>query len=222
MASSSSDWAQLYEQADFHGQAAVPSIGFSDATSVATSGSSDIINPSSSITSSAGDQTLTPKGCGSKPIRRRSRASKKAPTTLLNASSANFRALVQQFTGCSSPPNSFGSQKGPINLDFGLGSAQNRSYATAEMAPFDSIYYHGQSQMQERQQPTENAQQLPQYQGSLDHLPDRNAYFSMSSDPGPSLDRPADDGLFNMDDIALQELAKESFSDENMNNIDCF
>ena len=76
--------------------------------------------------------------------------------------------------------------------------------------------------MQERQQPTENAQQLLQEQGSLDHLPDRNAYFSMSSDLGPSLDRPADDGLFNMDDIALQELAKESFSDENMNNIDCF
>lgn len=34
----------------------------------------------------------------SKP-RRRSRASRKAPTTLLNASTANFRDLVQQFTG---------------------------------------------------------------------------------------------------------------------------
>jgi hypothetical protein len=33
---------------------------------------------------------------------------------------------------------------------------------------------------------------------------------------------PADYGLFNMDDIALQELVNESFSDENMNNIDCF
>ncbi|KAJ6427233.1 hypothetical protein OIU84_022767 [Salix udensis] len=95
-----------------------PPLDSPGATSVATSGSSDIINPSSSITSSGGDQTLTPKGCGSKPIRRRSRASKKAPTTLLNASSANFRALVQQFTGCSSPPNSFGEPKGSDQLEF--------------------------------------------------------------------------------------------------------
>jgi len=76
--------------------------------------------------------------------------------------------------------------------------------------------------MQGRQQPRENAQQLHQDQGLLDHLPNSNAYFSLSSNLGPNLDRPADDGLFNMDDIALQELAKESFSDENMNNIDCF
>ncbi|XP_048318812.1 uncharacterized protein LOC112489192 [Ziziphus jujuba] len=59
----------------------------------------------------------------SKPIRRRSRASKKTPTTLLNANANNFRALVQQFTGCPSNPISFRNQKGPVNLNFGLKNA---------------------------------------------------------------------------------------------------
>ncbi|CAK7356398.1 unnamed protein product [Dovyalis caffra] len=219
VASSSSDWVQLYEQSNIHGPA-TSSFGFSDARSVATSGASDIINPSSSVTSSTGDQTLTSKGFLPKPIKRRSRASKKTPTTLLNASTANFRALVQQFTGC--PSISVGGQKGPINLNFGLGSAQNHSYAPAEMPPFDNGYYHTQAQMQQRQQPRQNVHQLHRDQGLLDNLPNSNAYFSVSNDLGPNLDMLADDGLLDMDDIALQELAKESFSHETMDNIDCF
>ncbi|KAK6157054.1 hypothetical protein DH2020_011302 [Rehmannia glutinosa] len=35
----------------------------------------------------------------SKPIRRRSRASRRTPTTLLNTDATNFRAMVQRFTG---------------------------------------------------------------------------------------------------------------------------
>ncbi|CAK9321305.1 unnamed protein product [Citrullus colocynthis] len=56
----------------------------------------------------------------SKP-RRRSRASRKAPTTLLNASTANFRDLVQQFTGFQAAGAALplGSHKGPVNLSFG-------------------------------------------------------------------------------------------------------
>lgn len=227
MASQSSDWVQLYQQGSIHGQA-TSSFGFSDATIVnVTSGASDhIINPSSSsITSSTGDQRLTPQGCVSKPVTRRSRASKKTPATLINASTANFRALVQQFTGC--PPStsiSFGSHKGPINLNFGLGSAQNHSCATAETEPLGNSYYHRRLS-QIMQQPRQNAQQLHQDQGcnvSLDNLPNSNAYSSVCSDLGPHLEMPADYGLFNMDDIALQDLVNESFSDENMNNIDCF
>ncbi|OIW19911.1 hypothetical protein TanjilG_28890 [Lupinus angustifolius] len=41
---------------------------------------------------------LSPGGRVSKP-RRRSRASRKTPTTLLNTYTTNFRAMVQQFTG---------------------------------------------------------------------------------------------------------------------------
>lgn len=69
---------------------------------------------------------LFPRSSIGKPIRRRSRASKKAPTTLLNANANNFRALVQQFTGChSSNPTNY---KGPINLNFA-------QYSLPEEAP---------------------------------------------------------------------------------------
>ncbi|CAI9760012.1 unnamed protein product [Fraxinus pennsylvanica] len=58
---------------------------------------------------------LIPKvGSIHKPIRKRSKASKNTPTTLLNANPTNFRALVQQFTGCRSA----GAYKGPITLNF--------------------------------------------------------------------------------------------------------
>ncbi|KAL9287473.1 putative VQ motif-containing protein [Arabidopsis thaliana] len=50
---------------------------------------------------------------------RRSRASRRAiPTTLLNANTSNFRALVQKFTGRSAGGES-NRRKGPVTLDFG-------------------------------------------------------------------------------------------------------
>ncbi|KAE9603291.1 hypothetical protein Lal_00008174 [Lupinus albus] len=65
----------------------------------------------SHITSSS---HLVPKGnIAFKPIQRRSRASKRTPTTLVNANTNNFRELVQQFTSC--PITSF--SKGPITLN---------------------------------------------------------------------------------------------------------
>ncbi|KAE9594284.1 hypothetical protein Lal_00001214 [Lupinus albus] len=76
-------------------------------------------------------QLNTPKGHNnnvSKPIRRRSRASKRTPTTLLNANTTNFRALVQQFTGCPSTTtmSSLIVHKGPITLNFKNGNATTR------------------------------------------------------------------------------------------------
>lgn len=50
---------------------------------------------------------------------RRSRASRRAvPTTLLNASPSNFRALVQKFTGRSAAGEA-NRRRGPVTLDFG-------------------------------------------------------------------------------------------------------
>uniref|UniRef100_A0A7N0UCU5 VQ domain-containing protein n=1 Tax=Kalanchoe fedtschenkoi TaxID=63787 RepID=A0A7N0UCU5_KALFE len=46
-----------------------------------------------------------------KPARKRSRASRRTPTTLLSTNTSNFRAMVQQFTG------------GPSALGFGIGDA---------------------------------------------------------------------------------------------------
>ncbi|KAJ8567756.1 hypothetical protein K7X08_019964 [Anisodus acutangulus] len=74
-----------------------------------------------SPTNSFSSHELSPKNCSlKKPIRRRSRASKKTPTTHLNADASNFRALVQQFTGCHTANTFLGAHKGPINLNFGL------------------------------------------------------------------------------------------------------
>lgn len=78
-----------------------------------------LLSPS---TNSLCSHELSPKNSTIKkaPIRRRSRASKKTPTTHLNADASNFRALVQQFTGCHTANTFLGAHKGPINLNFGV------------------------------------------------------------------------------------------------------
>ncbi|KAJ8544696.1 hypothetical protein K7X08_017279 [Anisodus acutangulus] len=74
-------------------------------------------NLSPENSSGNGDHRSPKTSNASKPVRRRSRASKKTPTTLVNASISNFRAVVQQYTGCHTSP--IKNQKGPINLNFG-------------------------------------------------------------------------------------------------------
>ncbi|CAN4090598.1 unnamed protein product [Withania somnifera] len=76
----------------------------------------------------------------SKPVRRRSRASKKTPTTLVNASISNFRAVVQQYTGCHTCP--IKNQRGPINLSFGP-QVDKRSSIIGEGSQ-NGYYYNSQ------------------------------------------------------------------------------
>ncbi|CAN4080389.1 unnamed protein product [Withania somnifera] len=72
-------------------------------------------------------ELISPKSSIIKPVRRRSRASKKTPTTLLNVSITNFQALVQQHTGCHSSLV-FKNQKGPMNLSFGSSTNEKNEY----------------------------------------------------------------------------------------------
>lgn len=92
---------------------------FSDSTIITTNTQNMTIDHQYSSQISGNDdihESINPK---TKPvIRKKFRASKKTPTTLLNASITNFRALVQQHTGCHTSPM-FNNQKGPINLSFG-------------------------------------------------------------------------------------------------------
>ncbi|XP_031091626.1 calmodulin-binding protein 25 [Ipomoea triloba] len=65
---------------------------------------------------------LTPEGRVAKPVRRRSRASRRTPTTVFNTDASNFRAMVQQFTGGGltmppPPPPPFGMAFGPQHLE---------------------------------------------------------------------------------------------------------
>ncbi|XP_038996058.1 VQ motif-containing protein 22-like [Hibiscus syriacus] len=105
LSASSSDWMQLYQQ------------------TVDTS-----FAPNTSFVA-AGDHHLAPKGCVSKPIRRRSRASKTTPITLFNTDAKNFISLVQQFTGCRRRSSSISFvnniTRSPVNINFALTNAKN-------------------------------------------------------------------------------------------------
>ncbi|KAM1032444.1 hypothetical protein ACFX13_036879 [Malus domestica] len=231
---SSSEWGQYYQQALMdNGQKTTPiSGGFSDSTIVTTSSHTVTeISPSSP----SGGQ-LTPTGTVSKPIRRRSRVSKKTPITLLNANANNFRDLVQQFTGCaaSSTPLSFGSQKGPINLNFG----SNNNVTSSVMAPFDNHNYNYQyhQQLQRLAQPPLQVQQQQQqrqpllqlqenqhlHQGEQQMYPIDNVsgsgndvfqYSSTSVNYNPMQSVEVVDGfVMDQEDIALHEFSREFFS----------
>lgn len=81
--SNPSDWMFQPYQNDFSHTEASPANAFAAATAAASR-----------------NNHLSPEqGRVSKPIRRRSRASRRTPTTLLNTDTTNFRAMVQHFTG---------------------------------------------------------------------------------------------------------------------------
>uniref|UniRef100_A0ACD5ZGG4 Uncharacterized protein n=1 Tax=Avena sativa TaxID=4498 RepID=A0ACD5ZGG4_AVESA len=119
--SSLADWSDdLYHYApspglslgaamDGHGGAAVLASAANAATPTSP-GSGD----GSPTSAAAGTGILGPRAAG-KPsaARKRARASRRAPVTMLNTDAANFRAMVQQFTGIPAPP------AGPV-INFGV------------------------------------------------------------------------------------------------------
>ncbi|XLR17254.1 hypothetical protein HN51_038230 [Arachis hypogaea] len=155
---------QLYEQPqmDCDGSNMAPPImeAFSDATVVTTMSpeSSSMmmlsqISNSSCSSSISNVQLLSPKrnnnnnnnNSAFKPIRKRSRASRRTPTTLLNANTNNFRELVQKFTGCGSTHMSLSIHKGPITLNFQQGSNNNDNNHKMIL----HHYHHHQQQQQQ-------------------------------------------------------------------------
>lgn len=210
--SSSSELEQLYNQAMDH--------GFSDPMAVTTSvTNSTMVSPNSSTGTNG---QLTPKGV-SKPIRRRSRASKKTPTTLLNANTNNFRALVQQFTGCPSASISFRNQRGPVNLDFGKGREENQRVVTSVMGPFGNNYYyqHQQSQSPQHHLLVEHHQHQQFQQQQLVPLQEQQSMYSFgnigndvfaTSSNNPRLNMERVNGFALEDNVSLHELTMNSLS----------
>ncbi|CAN1337291.1 VQ motif-containing protein 22 [Linum perenne] len=89
--SNPNDWSHFYNN---HHQT------FSSSTAAA-----DAPNPIQFMGSRTSSSSLNPEGGRvSKPARKRSRASRRTPTTLLNTDTSNFRAMVQQFTGGPAGP----------------------------------------------------------------------------------------------------------------------
>ncbi|CAM0908857.1 unnamed protein product [Alopecurus aequalis] len=86
---------------------------------------------------SAGSADGSPNRAAGKPAsagRKRARTSRRAPVTMLNTDAANFRAMVQQFTGIPAPP------AGPV-INFGgvpnYGFHQHQPPAAAASVSFD-------------------------------------------------------------------------------------
>ncbi|KAM0915125.1 hypothetical protein ACQ4PT_011033 [Festuca glaucescens] len=111
-------------------------------TSPASAGSGD----GSPNRSAAG--VLGPRAAG-KPsaARKRARASRRAPVTMLNTDAANFRAMVQQFTGIPAPPAGPFSTGGaaPV-INFGVpdyGFAQQQQQPAAAVS-FDHLHQRQQ------------------------------------------------------------------------------
>lgn len=157
--SASNDWLQFYhqqqQQQHFSG---VPPSSSSNTTTVTTvsTASPPMLNSSSSASPAT---HLSPEGRVAKPIRRRSRASRRTPTTLLNTDTTNFRAMVQQFTGGPSAPYaptassaSASSGSGLAHLGFGFGPRQAHGNPTGLMVAHPGGYHHLQPQHQLYQQ----------------------------------------------------------------------
>lgn len=85
----------------------------SDHDQLTIDNNSDMVSDSTVVTAAVSSATTPPASSGLnpdggrvvKPVRKRSRASRRTPTTLLNTDAANFRAMVQQFTGGPSNAN---------------------------------------------------------------------------------------------------------------------
>ncbi|KAK6931900.1 VQ protein [Dillenia turbinata] len=124
-----------------------------------TSSNQAIKNPAMTIKEQANSNPN--KSCITKPRRKRYRASKKTPTTVLNANPSNFRSLVQQFTGS---PNvdlpSSGYLKGPLRvISFGgeeFYDHNNKMANDSMMSPFgcpNNFQYQNQAvHLQQKQQ----------------------------------------------------------------------
>lgn len=94
--SSPTDWSQFYQNLsnqEIPSRVRMVSSEGAEATVVSTT------IMSSSPVGSGPSGHLSPEGRVGKPARRRSRASRRTPTTLFNTDATNFRAMVQQFTG---------------------------------------------------------------------------------------------------------------------------
>lgn len=140
------NWLQFYQQQN------LSTSQMSDSTIVTTTvTSSSMLNSPIGSGNNSGTNTghLSPEGRVSKPIRRRSRASRRTPTTLLNTDTSNFRAMVQQFTGGPSAPFASGAHHGaPPNFGFALGTNRQAHHHPAMMLPPTGHGFHLQPQQQ--------------------------------------------------------------------------
>lgn len=229
MTATTEQWMQFYQQPLMDESMVPPKEGFSDATVMITK--SQTIPSEGKLSPTTSSYTTTSGHF--KPIRRRSRASKRTPTTLLNANTTNFRALVQQFTGCpTTAMSSLGVHKGPITLNFKHGSRQLQAHhhnTTTRIMPQIGRVSHNQVHDQvaapfpiwQKQLPEEQLlhqqQQLmfqEQQQGgnySFDYMKSSNSLPTVGSSR-PTME--VSDGLLVGNDFSFHDLTVNTFSND--------
>ncbi|XWS30944.1 hypothetical protein CRYUN_Cryun23aG0034500 [Craigia yunnanensis] len=167
--SNPTDWPQFYQQnlsnQDISNRVRVTSSesmfgdqGYEATVVGNTITSSSAPSPLGSGLANSSGGHLSPEGRVGKPVRRRSRASRRTPTTLLNTDTTNFRAMVQQFTGGSSAPFAPVGHSGGPNFGFGFGGRQPHVNPSSLMVPPAGF------QLQYQQQQPQQQHQLVQHQ----------------------------------------------------------
>ncbi|XP_058072131.1 uncharacterized protein LOC131221060 [Magnolia sinica] len=165
--SNPADWVQFYQgqgqgsgrqmahphSSAMFGRAPMVAEAIVTTTTTATTASSISSGTMNSATTHLNNETR-----GGRPARRRSRASRRAPVTLLNTDTTNFRAMVQQFTGVPTAP--FQSTVHPSGPNFEFGSHDRR---LGTMGPPARPYYHHHLYSHQHQQ-QQHQQQQQQHQ----------------------------------------------------------
>ncbi|KAJ4894274.1 VQ motif-containing protein 22 [Raphanus sativus] len=124
----SNDWSHLYgNNQAFYTTSTITSTAVTTTTAASPSGEATSM-----------DSRLSPEtGRVTKPARRRSRASRRTPTTLLNTDTSNFRAMVQQFTG---GPSAMAFGSGNTTSGFSLTSSSDPSAGSSQQVPWQYSY----------------------------------------------------------------------------------
>lgn len=168
------------------------------------------VNASTSPSSSGSD--LSPRNGGvGKPARRRSRASKKTPTTHLNADPADFRAVVQQFTGCHTAVTFPGAHKGPINLNFGVQDVDDGFDAVFEMR-YDSNgggFHRNHCRKEQRW-----VKKVEEERETINEVDDHQALMSSLSGSTAASSTVSSDAALTLDDLDFENIPFHDFIED--------
>jgi len=187
--------------------------GFMDTTTCMSLSStkSMMMSPTnSSHSNTTSGHHLTPKASAFKPIRRRSRVSKSTPITLLKANTSNFRALVQQFTGCpSTTAMSLAIHKGPITLNFQQGTNHQIQHHTRKTTTSMPMPQMSSNHVHQASKPQQHLMMREEESGYwLEHVKNNNLCVLTW---GGCMD---DDGFGFDDDFSLHELSVNAISSD--------
>lgn len=141
MSNSSDQWMQLYQSNFDHITTdQVQPLHPTTTTATTTTTTTGV----AAATSRSNSMSPNQGGRIARPIRRRSRAPRRTPTTLLSTDATNFRAMVQQFTGV--PTTTTVAASGPQLLHAATTTTTTASASQASM--FHNLqYYPNQMQL---------------------------------------------------------------------------